>query len=360
MKLESRIQWAFALGAFFLLLSHGIIVYRNFNTDWRTYQQTYLSKVQEMTTDEQLKTIISKRQPRIEQLVVRDFGENRVDRCLTCHLGIDDDRFRDTPQPFTTHPQIAGDHPVREVGCTVCHDGNGRGLSADDAHGYRKHWIKPLLTGDYSESACAKCHPSPYLAETPLLRKGAELFKLKACYGCHKVEGVSDGRLGVELTEVGSKWPIEYLTESIVDPKANNRESLMPRIELTEDEVKSLSIYLKSLNGEDLAAGPVPTLIVQKEWAGRELPTVEINYSAGEELFNTKSCKACHTLQGEGGNIAPELSVVGLQRSKEWIIEHFIDPRALVAGSIMPDFKLSQSEMEALTTFLLQQTEKPE
>ncbi len=360
MKVESHIRWAFIIGAFLLLFSNGFSLYRNYNTDWRTYQKTYLSKVLEMTTDEQLKTITANRKPRIEQLIVRNFGENRVDRCLTCHLGIDDERFSNASQPLTTHPKIPGEHPLREFGCTVCHDGNGRGLLVDDAHGHDKHWIKPLLNGDYSESACARCHPAPYLSETAHLRKGAELFKAKACYGCHKVEGVSEGGLGVELTEVGSRWPIEYLTESIVDPKANNRESLMPKLALTEDDVKSLVVYLKSLTGEDLAAGPVPALIARKEWAARTLPEVEISYPSGEHLFNTKGCTACHSINGEGGEIAPDLSVVGRQRTKEWIIHHFIDPRALVAGSIMPDFKLSQTEMGALTEFLLHQTEKTE
>lgn len=256
MKIESHIQWAFVIGAFFLLFSNGLILYKNYKMDWRTYQKDYLSNVYAMTHDEQLKAIIAQRKPRIEQFIIQKFGEKRVERCVTCHMGIDDERFSDALQPFTSHPRIPGEHPLREFGCTVCHDGNGRGLSADDAHGYDKHWVKPLLPGDYSESACAKCHPAPYLRETPYLRKGAELFKTKGCSGCHKVEGVSDGRLGVELTEVGNKWPIEYLMEFIVDPEANNRESLMPKIKLTEDEVKALVIYLKSLTGEDLTAGP--------------------------------------------------------------------------------------------------------
>jgi len=360
MKIESHIYWAIAIGAAVLLLSNGLVLYKNYATDWRTHQKAYLSKALEITQDEEIKTSITSRKPRIEQLVVRQFGEDRVDRCLTCHVSIDDERFRDEPQPFATHPAIPGDHSLREFGCTDCHDGNGRGLSEEDAHGYDKHWIKPLLTGDYTEVACAKCHPAPYLRETPYLQKGAGLFMTQACYGCHAITGISEGTLGVELTVVGSKWPLEYLEESLLDPKANNRESLMPTMALSEDEVKALVIYLKSLTGENLVAGPVTTLIAEKEWIARKAPEVDISYASGERLFTAKACNACHLINGSGGQIGPELSTVGRRRSQAWIIEHFRDPRALVAGSIMPNFRFSETELEALAEFLSQQTEKTE
>lgn len=101
-------------------------------------------------------------------------------------------------------------------------------------------------------------------------------------------------------------------------------------------------------------------MIARKEWAGRKLPDMEISYPSGEELFRAKSCNACHSINGKGGEIAPDLSTLGRRRTKEWIIYHFIDPHAQVAGSIMPDFKLSRTEIEALTYFLLQQTGKTE
>jgi hypothetical protein len=56
-------------------------------------------------------------------------GTPKVDRCTTCHLGIDKKGYEDAAQPFTTHPNmdlyLAGPHPVERVGCTVCHQGRG-------------------------------------------------------------------------------------------------------------------------------------------------------------------------------------------------------------------------------------------
>jgi mono/diheme cytochrome c family protein len=220
--------------------------------------------------------------------------------------------------------------------------------------------MRPLLKGDFAESTCAKCHPSPYLEETPYLRAGAKLFMTKACYGCHKVEGISEGKLGVELSEAGNRWRIEYLKESIEDPKANNPESLMPHLGLKEEEIKALVIYLKSLTGEDWVDGPIRNYMALKAYEHKGKPKVEVSLESGQKLFLDKGCTACHRVHGVGELVGPDLSVVGLQRTKEWIIQHFINPRSLVAGSLMPDFELSPSEMDALTLYLMSLKGAPE
>jgi mono/diheme cytochrome c family protein len=352
MRISMPIKIALVVGVAFLLTGNAFIMYKNYNNEWRTYQEQYLKMASEKTTDPQLKEIINARTPRIEQLVITGFGKERVDRCLTCHTGIDDERFKDAPQPFRTHPKVAGNHPYRTFGCTTCHAGNGRGLSVSDAHGKDKYWMEPLIYGDYIETGCAKCHPAPYLKELPVLRKGSELFMTKACYGCHKVEGVADGKLGIELTRVGAKWGVDYIHESIVDPKANNFESIMPTMEMTKEEVKALVIYLKSLTGENLVQGPVERYEKLKIWKQQKPADVAVTAESGKRVFEEKSCNACHTINGVGGKVGPDLSVYGLMRTKEWMIQHHINPRSVVGGSVMPDFKYSQSELEAMALYL--------
>ena len=351
MHIGTTMKIALIVGAVFLLLGNGFIMYKNYQTEWRAYQEEYLTLVIQKTSDPVARQVLEERSPRIEQIVTTGFGRERVDRCMTCHAGIDDVRFNDATQPFRAHPKIPGDHPYRTFGCTTCHDGNGRGLAKADAHGEDKYWMEPLLRGDYIESGCAKCH-GYNLAETPKLRQGAELFFTKACYGCHKVEGMSDGKLGVELTRVGAKWPLAYLEESIVDPKANNFESMMPRMEVSQDEIKALTIFLKSLTGESLIKGPVERYYALKEWKAAKPAEVEVSVESSKQVFASKHCNACHTINGVGAKIAPDLSVYGLQRTKEWMIQHHINPRSLVGGSVMPDFKYSKTELEALAMYL--------
>ena len=58
-----------------------------------------------------------------------------VDRCTSCHLGIDNPDFSGAPQPYTTHPNLdlyitsSSPHPMNNFGCTSCHAGRSRGTS---------------------------------------------------------------------------------------------------------------------------------------------------------------------------------------------------------------------------------------
>jgi len=355
MHISLSMKVALIVGVVLLLVGNGIIIYKNFNTEWRRYQSQYLAMALEKTDDPRMKEIIASRSPRIEQLVITGFGRERVDRCMTCHMGIDDPRFADAPQPFTTHPKMAGNHPYRAFGSTTCHAGNGRGLSVRYGHGEDKYWAEPLMKGVYIEIGCARCHPAPYLAETPVIREGAALFHESACYGCHRIEGVSNGKLGPELTRVGAKWSIEYIRGHIRNPKAYSPLTIMPTFGLGDEKLTALTVYLKSQTGENLVRGPVAQYDSLNAWKARKPREVPVTEESGRALFAEMACNACHTINGVGGKIGPDLSVYGLQRTKEYMIQHHINPRSVIAGSIMPDFEYSQSELSALALYLSSQ-----
>ena len=46
---------------------------------------------------------------------------------------------------------------------------------------------------------------------------------------------MSEGTLGPDLTEAGKKFKIDYLWESIVEPRANLATSFMPKFDLNDD-----------------------------------------------------------------------------------------------------------------------------
>ncbi len=345
-------QIVMLVGSVLFLSGNVLVLHKNYRNEWRAHQTEYLEIAAELTEDAEMRANIWARNPRIEQLIISDWGERRIDRCTTCHAGIDDPKFADAPLPYRTHSNIRGNHPFREFGCTVCHEGNGRGLTAEDAHGAGEHWIRGRLAGDYVQAACAKCHLPPYPRAAPVLRAGSRLFIEKACYGCHRIDGVSRGKLGVELTDVGAKWRVDYLFESIVDPKANSFESIMPTMELTEDEVHALLVYLKAQTGERLLNGPVREHFESVAWEAQGPEDVPVSVESGRQLFESMACVACHTINGEGGKIGPDLSVYGRQRTKEWMKEHHLNPRTLIGGSIMPDFEYSESQLDALELYL--------
>ncbi len=123
---------------------------------------------------------------RLRQVVVPDLG--RVDRCVICHLGLDDPRMTDVPQPFKAHPQsLIEDHDIEIFGCTVCHLGQGRATNTREAHATVEgvSWERPLLPAPLTQSSCGVCHDPEHLRHrgAPLLAAGLEHFRAEGCLG---------------------------------------------------------------------------------------------------------------------------------------------------------------------------------
>lgn len=385
---------ALATASFVILIVHGIIFYDQFFHEWESYQTSYYQQALSLAKTDAERAAVEGRSPKIEQIIVTSFGETRVDRCSTCHIGIDDPRFKESGHPLRSHPysEELGDklvdgkwvrrHKFNDFGCTVCHDGQGRGLEGKYAHGQDHFWPDPLLGSklinwradykpklvgkEYMQANCTLCHTEDSFGSTPLVAQGRKLFFGKNCYGCHKIDGLSNGALGPELSEVGKKFKIDYLWESIVDPRANAPTSFMPKFNLTEEEVKALTIFLKSRRGMNfsetsldrykatLAKGEPGQAIVHGGVATLPpetgTPTAGVAY--GERLVYDKSCMACHKLGRFDGGIAPDLSFEGLMRDENWMMDHFRSPRSRIADSIMPAFGFTDGEYQAMTTYL--------
>lgn len=387
---------ALAIASFVILVVHGLVFYDQFFHKWERHQTAYFDQARAMAKTETERAGLEGRSPRIEQIIVTRFGDNRVDRCTTCHIGNDDPRFKDHAQPLRSHPfsEELGDklvngkwerrHKFSDFGCTVCHDGQGRGLDTFDAHGEDHYWPSPMLgfvtqnwRADFKpklkdktlmQANCALCHTEDNFKGTPLVAKGRQLFFDKNCYGCHKIEGLAAGTLGPELSEVGKKFKPDYLWESIVEPRANSATSFMPKFDLNDEEVKALVVFLKSRRGMNFSEtsldryraglnqgkaessaseGVVATTLKTEPGAGASL------IALGEKLINDRSCLACHKLGNRDGGIAPELSFEGLLKDETWTMKHFRDPRSRISDSIMPSFSFPDTEFQAMTAYLM-------
>ena len=56
----------------------------------------------------------------------------------------------------------------------------------------------------------------------------------------------------------------------------------------------------------------------------------------GEASFNKRTCVFCHTLNGRGGNLGPDLTNVKERRSEEWLFKWLKNPPAIKPDTIMP------------------------
>ena len=381
---------ALAIAAFVILIVHGLVFYDQFFNKWESFQTAYFGQARALAKTDAERAALDGRKPRIEQHIVTAFGENRVDRCTTCHIGSDDPRFKEHAQPLRAHPYLEalGDrqvngkwerrHKFSDFGCTVCHDGQGRGLETVYAHGEDHYWNDPLLgyitqhnwrkdfegklkNKNFIQANCAQCHTEENFKSTPLVAKGRQLFFEKNCYGCHKIEGLSNGTLAPDLTEAGKKFKVDYLWESIVDPRANIQTSFMPKFNLNDEEVAALVTFLKSRRGINYAETSLDRYRATLD-KGKAEPSTAATAAAptpaapsaalGEKLINDRSCLACHKLGAKDGGIAPDLSFEGLVKDEPWLLAHFRDPRQRVPDSIMPSFGFPESEFQALTAYL--------
>lgn len=393
-----KMRLSLAIASIVILVVHGFIFYQQFFHKWESYQTSYFDQAKTLAKTDQEKEAVTGRSSKIEQIIVTQFGNERVDRCTTCHIASDDPRFKDSPHPYKSHPftEELGDkqadgkwerrHKFKDIGCTVCHDGQGRGLEEFYAHGEDEFWNEPMLGyvtqenwrpdfkdklkgKEFMEANCAQCHTEKNFKSTPLVNKGRELFMSQNCYGCHRIEGISNGTLGPDLSDVGKKWKVDYLWESIVDPRANSKTSFMPKFNLTDDEVKALVIFLKSRRGYNYAETTLDRYRATLN-KGEAVPVAPVANSAepvasanpvarGERLVNERACTACHKIGDKDGGIAPDLSFEGLIKEEKWISAHFKDPRAVVPDSIMPTFSFTDADFQSMTAYLVDQKKTP-
>jgi ubiquinol-cytochrome c reductase cytochrome b subunit len=74
----------------------------------------------------------------------------------------------------------------------------------------------------------------------------------------------------------------------------------------------------------------------------------------GKALFARFGCAGCHRIHGEGGAIGPALLYEGDTRPDQaWHLRHFRDPQSVSPGSIMPEFPLTEQELNDLTRYVL-------
>jgi mono/diheme cytochrome c family protein len=279
------------------------------------------------------------------------YGEDRIDRCRSCHVAVDDPRFADGQQPLKTHPSIAP-HSFGEIGCTVCHEGEGRATTEFLAHGKDEFWPEPMLRGRFIEASCARCHPAPYVAGMEHLKRGRQLFETRACMGCHKVQGLSRGNLGIELTDTGTKRTIEFYEKKLKNPLFNQVVTLMPNLHLPEEDIADIAVFLKSLKGRALAEDPLSYRKRLKDWASARPPEIVATAEAGKALVEGRGCLGCHKLGNVDGGNAPDLSRAGLLRDAKYVEQHLLDPRVHTPGSNMPNFWLSATERGAIGQYL--------
>lgn len=331
----------------------------------------------------------------VKQVVVKDIqddmiymGVPKVDRCTTCHMGIDKQGFEEAPQPYTTHPNLDlylstnSPHPMNEYGCTGCHAGRGRGTdfisaahSPDNSEMAERwkndeelkwhplhHWDTPMLPMKYVEASCLKCHAGSIpIQESPTLAMGMSIVEKGGCFGCHQIDGFEDTpKPGPGLRKIAQKTSKDFAFKWILEPRGFRENSWMPHffnqvnnddpesVERSEQEIHAMVEYLFD-RSEDYTMDRLPR--------GGDSEN-------GRMLVNSLGCLGCHASEGEDPvefksvnsmrrEHGPNLVKMGSKTTQQWIYNWIRDPQGYHTATIMPDLRLTKSEAADISAYLI-------
>ena len=322
----------------------------------------------------------------VKQVVVNDLeddlvymGMPKVDRCITCHVGIDKKGYEDAPQPYTTHPRLdefvsgSSPHPSSEYGCTSCHAGRGRGTdftsaghmpkNEEQAKLWKKkynwealhYWGNKMLPTQYSEAGCFKCHSDNMpIQGAEKLSLGMSTFEKAGCYTCHSMErwGEDYPKAGPSLYKVASKTTKDWTYRWIMEPRAFRHNTWMPHF------------FKKGNNNspEDLIRTGQETLamteyLFEKSSNYNKVKNNNIGDSEnGKLLVSALGCMGCHQIQPEPDpnydpslqNLrlehGPNLIGIGSKTDAEWLFNWLKNPYSYHPDTKMPNLRLTDQE----------------
>lgn len=360
-KLDLSVLGWFALLSCVLVVLLGFIAFKEENREWKNVQKQYFAVEQKVAAAQGRE--VPPQKLSLKQVMVKDLGS--VDRCITCHVGIDDPNMTKEAvteaggnyKVFAQHPDFEtfmGKHPVDKFSCTTCHQGQGLATTKDAAHGFVHKWDFPML-GDahegemtkYAQASCATCHTNSNDWEkigANQLVEGKKLVDQYGCVSCHKIEG-KGGIIGPDLTYIGDKLPSQFhsalafepIKEAIkagkfpgvakdakihedpatwhhfhfMNPQAAAPGSTMPAFGFNEEQRDALITWLFAQKKRTVpaayltegATGAGAAAANAAPAAAAEPAKVAAAGGKGMELFGAKTCAACHTLTGVPGAV---------------------------------------------------------
>jgi cytochrome c551/c552 len=268
-------------------------------------------------------------------------GAGLVDRCQSCHVGTDPtlvppqivltkaslDLPKSHDAPFTSHPdlELLKFHPLEKFGCSPCHGGNGRAIdSVTRGHGRYEHWLWPLYYPENYNAGCQQCHAADMVTEhAAMLNEGKQLYRLKGCIGCHRFQGFDNQDEQLVNTR--------QMINQFESQKAQN-ELTIPRLQKQGDQAPD------NASAERLYAEATDLTVTDSKIDGQV-----------EELEQRS-----HNLLQEIKKVGPDLKDVRLKLHKEWIPYWIGHTHEFRPTTKMPQFRLSQDEIQAIAAFVWQ------
>ena len=170
----------------------------------------------------------------------------------------------------------------------------------------------------------------------PVELAGLGYFRSENCRACHA--GAGKRGIGPDLTAMpaahrSALWMIPHFKR----PSQVVPGSAMPAVQLSDSQLNALAAFLLKLTPQN-----EPLIESAPDFAVR-----------GALVFQASNCGACHQVNGYGMKVGPPLDGVAERRDRAWLEKHFFDPQSVSNGTVMPAYKFSPRDLDAICQYLL-------
>ena len=177
--------------------------------------------------------------------------------------------------------------------------------------------MKPFICLTLFVIACssARAQPAEFAQEAAELSRGQSYY-VAACARCHGVTG--GGGEGPPLARA-------------VLPRAPDDDALVAIIANGIPGSSMSALWWLSASEQRQVASFVRSLAPSGTAAQELLPG---DPAAGRELYDRSGCNICHTIDGVGIAVGPDLTAVGLRRGADYLRASLVEPAASQPGGL--------------------------